>query len=463
MPQALQRAGVLLAGPIFWACLTDAVGFLSLTLASVGPIQDFGFMTAIGALLVVPAVALLAPAIASIGAPPSGFAATPRVSRFAGWLTSLRQWRKSILVITVVMLIVSVWGLSRLQIETDFSRNFRAASPIVRSYRYIEEELGGAGVIDIILPAPRTLDWEYLDRLDRLEQRLRTELLAADTVPAEPQLTKVLSIADAVVATSPVDLRKSPSFARNTLVTTAITLMQSQMPDFAAALYTPGAEENGEGAAVRIMVRAYERQPAEAKLELIENIRQICREEFADSERVDEITVTGFFVLLANLVASVLRDQWTTFGVAAVGIAVMLTLAFRSLRYAVIAIVPNSLPIIFVLGALGWSGGRVNMGVAMIAAVSLGLSVDSAIHYMMFYRRARAAGKDVETSLQEVQGTVGRAVVFSTLALIVGFSVMGSSEFIPTVYFGYLVSISMLGGLAGNLLLLPTLLQLADD
>ena len=131
--------------------------------------------------------------------------------------------------------------------------------------------------------------------------------------------------------------------------------------------------------------------------------------------------MTGFYVLLTNLITSVLRDQWICFAVATVGVGIMMTLAFRSLLLALIALVPNVLPILAVLGAMGWLGVKVNMGAAMIAAVSMGLSVDSSIHYITSFRRARAAGQSVTAALDDVQQSVGRAVVYSTIALIVGF------------------------------------------
>ena len=111
---------------------------------------------------------------------------------------------------------------------------------------------------------------------------------------------------------------------------------------------------------------------------------------------------------------------------------------------------------------MGWLGLRINMGAAMIAAVSMGLSVDSSIHYVIAFRRARLAGLGVAAALTEVQQTVGRAVVFSTLALIIGFSILCTSDFVPTIYFGILVSLAMLGGLVGNLVLLPLLLKLVS-
>ena len=125
---------------------------------------------------------------------------------------------------------------------------------------------------------------------------------------------------------------------------------------------------------------------------------------------------------------------------------------------AVVALVPNALPILIVTGLMGWLGLKINMGAAMIAAVSLGLSIDSSIHYLSTFRRARDEGRSLDDALAAAHQTVGRAMVFSTLALIVGFSVLCTSQFVPTIYFGVLVSLSMLGGLAGNLIVLPALL-----
>ncbi len=458
---ALMRAGVLLCGPIAWACATDAVGFLSLTTAKVGPIQDFGVMMAVGALLVLPAVGCLVPSLALWRAGGAGQAekGETALSRLLDrGLASIHRHPRFVCLATALATCLAVAGIFRLRVETDFSKNFRAASPVVTAYKFVEDRLGGAGVLDIVLPAPQKLDWRYLEQVANLEQRLSEDLVSGARTVDSAQLTKVMSMAGAIRASSPVDLSQSPELARAAVVAAAVNLMREQMPDFAAALHGPDPA-NPNSHLFRIMLRAYERQPADTKLRLIERIQQICDEEFSSSEYQARPVVTGFYVLLANLVASVLRDQWTAFALATTGIGVMLCLAFRSFRYAAVAVVPNALPIVFVLGALGWSGGRVNMGVAMIAAVSLGLSVDSAIHYITFFRRALAAGMSFSESISEVQRTVGLAVLFSTLALVVGFSVLCTSEFVPTIYFGLLVSLSMFGGLFGNLVLLPILLK----
>ena len=129
-------------------------------------------------------------------------------------------------------------------------------------------------------------------------------------------------------------------------------------------------------------------------------------------------------------------------------------------RRGLAALVPKALPMVMVPGVMGWLDLKVNMGAAMIAAVSMGLSIDSSIHYLADFRRRRREGLSRDEALAAAQQTVGRAIVFSTLALIVGFATLSFSQFVPTIYFGVLVSLSMFGGLIGNLLVLPLLIRM---
>jgi len=456
---ALTRAGTILVAPVFWACSTDAVGFAALTTASVGPVQDFGLMMAIGSMFVLVSAALLVPGLALLG----WFDTDPKRAwgerlldvQLAALARAVRRRPKTIGLVALAATVVAAAGVFRLEVESDFTRNFRANSPIVRSYEFVENNLGGAGVWDVVVPAPapEDLDWKYLRRVRRLEDRLREEV---------PQLTKVISIPDAVVAGSVVDLDKvRMSLIRENLLRAGLTSMRRKIPVLLEALYGEDPQNPGRHY-MRIMLRARERQPSHEKRKLIEKAEAIAREEVAKwNGETDEPSAdtTGFFVLLTSLIDSMIRDQWTTFGIATLGIALMMLAAFRSPVLAVVALAPNAMPILFVLGLMGWLGLKINMGAAMIAAVSMGLSIDSSIHYITSFRRARKEGKSASDAIDQVQQTVGRAMVFSTLALIVGFSVLCRSQFVPTIYFGMLVSLSMLGGLAGNLVVLPLLLQ----
>ena len=456
---ALRQAITLLAWPVFWACGTDAAGFASLMAAELGPVRDYGLMLTIGSLLVMVNSALLVPGLALWGR----WDVDPRqawgerlldrqLDLSAHW-TQRHPWKLGLPAALAAGLISA--GALRLQVETDFTKNFRADSPIVQSYQMVETHLGGAGVLDVILPAPAQLDWDYLQRVLHLEQRLRREVaLPVAGGAGQPALTKVISVADAIAVGIPRGTQQLGSrLLLDTVVASGLAVMRARMPEFLEALYGEDPQQPGRHF-VRVMLRAHERQPAEAKRRLIEQVRQISHQEFPQAE------VTGLFVLLSHLIDSVMRDQWLTFALATVGITVMMAVAFRNVLLALVALVPNTIPILIVLGLMGWLGLRVNLGAAMIASVSMGLSVDSSIHYITSLQRALASGRSVLDAISTTQHTVGRAVVFSTLALVAGFSVLCTSQFVPTIYFGFLVSLTMLGGLAGNLVVLPLVLAM---
>jgi hypothetical protein len=450
--EALLLAGTVLATPILWSCLTDTVGFSSLLAAKVGPVKDFGMMCAAGALLVLVAVALLVPGLTLAGC----FVSDPRRAwgegRIDGALRRTLAWveRRPLIVglLTLVLTSIAIAGCFRIRVETDFTKNFRAGSKIVVAYDYLEANMGGTGIWDVIVPAPEELNWAYLSKVLALEEELRKEL---------PGLTKVMSIADGVTAASPVDLNNvRMELIRRGMIRTAQGVLNERMPAFAQALY--GVDPTTGQHYLRIMLRAYERQSSADKRRLIGEVERISRKHFPEAE------TTGYFVLLASLIDSMLRDQWITFGIATAGIGLMMLVAFRSLPLALVALVPNALPIVMVTGLMGWLNlvwpeVKINMGAAMIAAVSIGLSVDSSIHYITAFRRNLGEGMTVDAALDGVQQSVGRALIFATLALIVGFSALLTSDFVPTIYFGALVSLSMLGGLAGNLIVLPLLLR----
>jgi len=467
--EALRRSLALLLWPICGAIATDVVGFGSLVASRVGPVHDFGVMTALGAGLVLVAVALVLPFLALAGR----FDADPR-----------RPWGESalelgldrlvrrivrhprpILAGVAVAVTAAVAGLARLEVETDFTRNFRPDSPTVSAYEMVESRLGGAGVWDVLVPVDGPVTSGVLGRVARLEERLRTEV----TTGATPALTKVMSLADVIEAVSPISLAHVEATPLGDwAVGQALGLMQRQLPELAGALV--GQDPLAGGTWLRVMLRARERQPAAAKRAIIADVRRIVAEEFPAGAAGGDGTgaetgpgggeVTGFFVLLATLVERLLADQWLTFGIAAAGIFLLLSVAFGSPLLGAVALVPNGLPIFVVLGLLGWAGVRINMGTAMIAAVSLGLSVDSSIHYLFAFRRQLAAGGRVAPALHTAHRTAGRAMIFSTIALATGFLALTTSGFMPTVSFGWLSCLTLLGGLAGNLVVLPVLLTL---
>ncbi|MCE9553396.1 MAG: MMPL family transporter [Planctomycetes bacterium] len=509
-----------LAIPVFLSCATDAVGFGSLMLTDVGPVYDFGLMMAIGSLVVIAATAALVPSLGLWGR----WDADPRRTwgekgldhSLVRLVDTLLARPRVVGLIALVLCVAAMLGAFRLQVETDFTKNFRAGSPIVQSYDLVETRLGGAGVWDAIVPAPAQLDDAYLDRLRRLSSRLQEQVVVVnESGQTEQGLTKVLTIADPLSAMKLSELieviepeellrganvppalaktasllglkavlRNTPSDVLDNImlsipVPRRIELLRQVNPGLIDSLTSVDPLERHQRYA-RVMLRARERQGANQKQQIIAQTRQIVAEEFPSSllqasggrkPLVSAVSsphiatslppgeVTGFYVLLTSLIDSLVKDQWTTFGAATLGIGLMMLVSFRSLRLTLIALVPNALPILMVTGLLGWAGLRINMGAAMIAAVSMGLSIDSSIHYLTSFLRARQRGLSTAEAIHAVHQTVGRAMIFSTLALVIGFTVLCTSQFVPTIYFGVLVSLAMLGGLAGNLVVLPLLL-----
>src|SRR5439155_4205112 len=197
--EALSRASVSLAGPIFGASATDVGGFGSLLCASVRPVRDFGLMMVIGSILVIPGICLLVPALALVAAdnrrPRPGWGEVHIGYWLMRSIDAIAARPKPVATVTLIVALLASLGVMRLDVETDFTRNFRRGSRVVRAYEFVEANLGGAGVWDVVVPAPETLDREYLDRVRQLEEKLRAiEVRDPATGQTLPALTKVISL-----------------------------------------------------------------------------------------------------------------------------------------------------------------------------------------------------------------------------------------------------------------------------
>lgn len=507
---AMQCTLQVMVKPIFWAILTTSAGFAALILARVGPVQDFGWIMSLAVLVTGIATFLLVPGLALVGS----FDTIPNEIPGDAWLRYASEklyemalrWRVLSLAILVILTIAAFIGSYRLQVETDFITSFRADSPLVKAYRTVEQNLGGAGVWDIVVPAPATLTDRYLKDLLELEKRLQAisvidrqdsgqSKAAQDSAKNAVALTKVISVADAVYA---ADADRWLTFLP---VGAKLEGMRQTMPEFMSAMLTD-PEPNSEQRFVRIMLRSPESASSSAKSMLISKVKETVKEftarpewqsHFKSGEKISGY-VTGYYLLLAKLVESLLADQWICFLVATVCIGLMLWIALGDWWLALASLVPNMLPIFLVWGIMGWLGYRVDMGAVMIAAVSIGLSIDGSIHYLLRAQReevpdselcelnlvvsvSKAASETQPTQqdsatvaltesvlsqrrdrqLRAAQRSTGVALMVATLALVLGFLSLAVSDFRPTVTFGTLVSLTMIGGLVGNLVILPIL------
>lgn len=459
---ALQR----LMLPIFWTCATDAAGFLALYVSRIAPIRQFGVMIAVAALAVVVALALFSgfammlPGI-SMRASQSGRSSASRPQRITRVLRrtclaiaqrSMRHPGSLLSVALATGLLLAV-GLGRIETDTSFLNNFRERSTISQAYREVETNFGGAGVWDIILDAPHDLTPEYLSQVRELERQLRAIEVEGT------RLTKVLSLADAesVISRSQL-IGLLPTSSR-------LSAMHVALPGFFNALMS--RPEDG-ARKLRIMLRSYEQLESSQKNALIAEVERIVRQHTSTDQWIEsagasgEGRLTGYYVLMARLITQLMGDQWRCFLASSLLVWVLLMIATRSIRLASAALLPNLLPIFMVLAGVGLLGGRINMGAAMIAAVSIGISIDGSVHLLLNYQRNRSHGHTVRRSTAMAAGNVGVPILLATAALVLGFGVLATSEFIPTATFGLLVAVTMVLGTLVNLTLLPALVVLVE-
>jgi predicted RND superfamily exporter protein len=428
---------VTLIPPVFWTTVTTAIGFMSLFTSEIVPVRSFGTMVTLGTMLILATCATILPGgilLGSLDADPRDTPFERHVIRALVAITHRVEARPKLLFgLCLGLMAFAAMGLDRLKVETDFSKNFRSSSDVAQAVRFFESHLGGAGNWEVHFDAPAVLDDEFLSKVRQLARRLR-EI----EMPDGTRLSKVYALTDG--------LDFIPPALGGSIEQRRAALLQIQ-PDFESRLYNPEARR------MRLYLRAREQKPAEIKLALIAKVEQTAREVFPEAR------ATGLYVLIANLITSLLGDQLTSFLVSATGIVICMTIAFRNFWIGLASLLPNVFPILVLIGGMGWLDVPVNIGTAMIASVSMGLTIDTSIHYIAGYRRAREHGMDHAAAIRETHAGVGRALVFANVALVAGFSALSVSNFIPLIYFGVLVSLAMVGGLAGNLVLLPLLLR----
>ncbi|WP_417380290.1 efflux RND transporter permease subunit [Gimesia sp.] len=455
-PRAIRQTMVELLPAIFWTCATTAAGFASLLSSEIAPVRSFGIMMALGTMMVLIAATVLLPGGISLGS----LSAPLKHSSEQGLERILKKvclgtehYPRLILGGTVLLVLFAAGGFSRLKVETDFSKNFRDSSDIVKALNFVETRLGGASTWEVNFPAPSQLDEEFLDRVRALASDLQQV-----NPPGKQQLTKVISITDTLDFIPKIPFASDPLQSK-------LDSIKTLQPDFESSLY------NSETGRMRIVLRALERQSAEEKLSLIDKVDALAKKHFpgskvtektgaAEVKPVEPGKAAGIFILLAYLIDSLLNDQLFSFLLAGASILAMMIVAFRSVKIGIISMVPNLFPIVLVVGAMGWFNLPLNIGTAMIASVSMGLTTDSSIHFITGFLRERSRGASVVDAIRRTHRGVGRAIIFATCALVAGFSVLTLSHFIPLIYFGALVSVAMIGGMLGSLVLLPILLRL---
>ena len=447
--ESIVRAAQSIWLPCVFSTLTTMAGFAAFTTSGIVPVKMFGILMAAGALLSLLLVFLFLPSALQPWRPvpppsPSSSAATGTggFGRLSAGFARLALARpRTIIALSTLMLAVSIAGTFRLTAENKFTSYFWPSSDVYQGLEFIDQNLGGTSTLEIYLRSGKVGHFksaEGIAAVAAVEQYFH----------AVPEVGSLRSL-PALIREARKTFRPEwfPSMQDGAL----LSLVQGMAPELFQDIMSP------DGRTASLQVRFKETAPTLNRRQIIEGLEAHLGSLKDSSLQGLEIETTGIFVLYANMLNSLIDSQRDTLGFVVGSIYLMLLLLFRKFRLALVVLVPQALPAVTMLGVMGWGGIPLDLVTVMIAAIALGVGVDSAIQYTMRYREEIALDGDARAALSRTHATVGRAIWVATSIIVLGFAVLVTSDFFPSVWFGLLTGLAMLMSQFSALLTLPSL------
>jgi predicted RND superfamily exporter protein len=478
-PEAEKRKLILdtvsfMMRPCLYAALTTIAGFGSLLFCDILPVITFGWMMIAGITVSLILTFLFFPSVLMLigkGTPHAGrgthFSLTPFFARFT------EAHGIMILVISCIVFLISAVGISRLVVENSFIDYFKDTTEIYQGMKVIDQNLGGTTPLDVIIdldePEASTQmvasgtdtegndEFDEFDEFDRAEEedkywftsdKMALVVKIHDYLDSLPETGKVLSLGTMMKIAEKISKGKQ-------LDNFELAVLYNEIPDkFKSMVLTPyvSVEHNQ----VRFSIRVRDSEKSLKRNKLLKKIRKELVSNLGLKK--DHVHLTGMLVLYNNMLQSLFSSQILTLGIVVVALMCMFLILFGSLKIALIAIAPNLLSIGVVLGVMGWLNIPLDMMTITIAAISIGIAVDNTIHYIHRFRHEIKTDQNYLKTVHRCHGSIGYAMYYTSITIIIGFSILALSNFIPSVYFGLLTGLAMLIALVAALTLLPQLL-----
>jgi predicted RND superfamily exporter protein len=444
--------------PIVWTAITGAVGYGALLSSNVVPVFQFGTVLAVCTLVASLLTLCLSP-IAMLPPFPLELPVRPgTTSRLGSASNRLIHWviaHPGAIVLTVFAVVVPLGaGLARLDYESNYINAFKPDTRVVHDYNFTEQRLGGIGVVSLVVPAGSELDLPTLAVHRELTQAVSGLKRAGG--PAVSQVVSLATVLDpeGTLAALP------PARGEEALGIKLDLIRSSPQGALLKGFWSPRVEGDPRSGWARLVVRVPEAQPALEKEKTFDEAVALADGMAAFNQGDRTPYVTGLSYLLTQTTRGVIQSSWVTLIWSAAGILLMLTIAFRGPRLAILALMPTALAVMLVLGTTAWLGVKLDIATALVASVALGLSVDDTFHCLLQFRRHRRHRDDFRESLLASYQVTGPGVLMSSLAVAAGFAVLRFSEFVPFSNFGTMVGLATLGSSIGNVVLLPACLAL---
>ena len=452
--------------PCFYTALTTAVAFGSLIVSGILPIITFGWMMMMGvATALIVAFTLFPSVMSSLKEDETALSSELRLNLTSALAFFTDALKGRILVLYGLILILSILGLTRLRVENSFIDYFRESTEIFQGMSLLDEKLGGTLSFDVIVDLPQEVDefddpfgggfddgfggdsdndayWFTAPKMNQIEE-------IHNYLDADPQTGKVLSFGSVIQLAKilndgqPIDgllwallYSRIPETLKDTVLNPFVSVDDNQL---------------------RFNVRVIESSEDLNRNELLQRIEAGVESEFGFDD--NQVRLSGILVMYNNVLQSLFQSQILTIGVVMLAIMLMFLTLFKSLSIAIICIIPNAIAAALVLGIMGWLNIPLDIMTITIAAISVGIGVDNTIHYMERFRREFPRFGNYRETMFFCHNSIGRAMYFTSMTIVAGFSILSLSNFIPTIVFGLLTSFAMLVALVGSLTLLPQLLM----
>jgi len=457
------------AAPCFFTVLTTMVAFGSLVVSGIRPVIDFGWIMVFALSASMLLSFSLFPSMLMLmqpGKPQQGRDVIGLIMKAFARLVDHHD--RKLLVIGGLLLVLGIAGVSRLTVENRFIDYFHTSTEIFQGMKLIDEKLGGTTPLDVIIDAPVEEPVDEVWEEDPLfeDEYAETGITGSSYwfntymlkeigvihqyLDALPETGKVLSLDTTNRILDKLDEQKM-------LDDFFLSLVYKRMPEeIKTQVINPYLSDDGQQ--TRFSIRVYESDTELNRKELVDKISSYLENE--RGQYGERVHLSGMVVLYNNLLQSLFYSQIQTLGFVFLVIMLTFAMVFRSFKVAFIAIIPNILPAILVLGALGALGIPLDIMTITIAAIAVGISVDDTIHYIYRYQNEWEKDGDYRSAMFRSHNSIGRAMYYTTMTITTGFFVMVLSNFIPTVYFGLFTAFAMISALLANVTLLAALMRI---
>jgi len=473
--QLILDTTVLKLKPCIYAVLTTIAGFASLVVCDILPVITFGWMMIAGLIVSLIVTFLLFPTVLVLLPKETPPAQKTRRFSLTSVMAGLTEAHGLLIVgVSALVLAASLIGISKLQVENCFIDYFDEDTEIYQGMKVIDQRLGGTTPLDVIVeftgsqespdePEPAAADsdavFDQFEELDKAESDAKYWFTAEKMSRIKAVHAYLDSLPETGKVLSPVTLTSIAEKLKGgkPLDSLELALLYSEAPErIKTLLVRPfvSVEHNQ----VRFWVRVRDSEKTLRRDELLKKIRA----DLTGTLELDpgQVHLAGLLVLYNNMLQSLFGSQILTLGLTAALLTAMFLVLFRSLKIALVAMVPNVLPILFVLGVMGWLNIPLDMMTITIAAIGLGIAVDDTIHYIHRFKDEFPKDRKYIPTMHRCHGSIGHAMYYTSVTIIMGFSILGLSNFTPSVYFGLLTGLVMTVAIFAALTLLPEMLIL---